>query len=71
MCCSTAAFTQIKYDVVNTHAVQHHFVGYNRHTVKKIFELQRSLITIQDLCLDRNCNGSCRHYNGALLGDLA
>ena len=46
MCYSTAAFTQIKYDVVNTYAVQHHFVGYNRHTVKKIFELQRSLITI-------------------------
>ena len=39
MCCSTAAFTQIKYDVVNTYAVQHHFVGYNRHTVKKIFGL--------------------------------
>jgi hypothetical protein len=34
MCCSTAAFTQIKYDVVNAYAVQHHFVGYNRHTVK-------------------------------------
>ena len=46
MCCSTAAFTQIKYDVVNTYAVQHHFVGYNRHTVKKIFGLYRLIISI-------------------------
>ena len=46
MCCSTAAFTQIKYDVVNTYAVLHHFVGRHRHTLQKIFELQRSLITI-------------------------
>lgn len=44
MCCSTSAFTQIKYDVVNAYAVLHYCVGHHRHTVKKIFELQRSLI---------------------------
>ena len=46
MCCSIAAFTQIKYDVVNAYAVLHYFVGYYRHTLQKIFELQRSLIAI-------------------------
>lgn len=46
MCCSNAIFAQIKYDVVNTYAVLHYFVGHHRHTLQKIFELQRSLIAI-------------------------
>ena len=46
MCCSNAIFTQIKYDVVNAYVCLHYFVGHHRHTLQKIFELQRSLITI-------------------------
>ena len=46
MCCSTAAFTQIKYDVVNTYAVLHYFVGHYRYTFEKILGLFRFIIAI-------------------------
>ena len=38
--------SQTTYDLVDTYAVQHYFVGHHRHTFKKIYELFRFVISI-------------------------
>ena len=46
MCCNTAISMRAKYALVNTNTILHYFVGYHRHTFKKIFGLFRPLIAV-------------------------
>lgn len=58
---------QAKYALVNTLFAMHHFVGYHRHTLKKILGLFRPLITVQNLYMDGTRNGCGRWNYGYLL----
>ena len=46
MCYSTTTSMQAKYALVTVNAVLHHFVGFHRHTFKKIFGLFRPIIAV-------------------------